>query len=222
MPQTDIYSQVLATHLQQISTLLYAFTMIGVVACSISGVIRAINAKMDITGAILLAFVTSNGGGTFRDLILGSQVFWIHDQIYIWLTFLIGAATYTLFYFKRKVLSNKRLFTILIVTDAFGLAAFSLAGVEKSIACGQNNGIAIIMGVWTAVGGGILADVISNRIPLVFSEELYITVAFLGSICYLTLYGQINNVLASMVAAVLMVVVRLYSVKYKWKFPTIL
>ncbi len=218
----QLYESILNNHLQQISSLLYIFMIVGVIASSISGVIRAIEAKMDITGAILLAFITANGGGTIRDVILNSEVFWIHDQIYIWLTLLTGGATFITFYFKRHILNHKILYLILIITDAFGLAAFSLAGVEKAIHYEQSTLVIILMGVWTAIGGGILADIISNRVPLVFSSELYITVSLLGSICYLMLYGHLNDIVASMITAVLIIALRLCSVKYRLKFPTIL
>ena len=211
----------LNNQIQNISYLLMSFMVIGVVATSIGGAIRAINAKMDITGAILLAFVASNAGGTVRDILLGSTVFWIKDQFYIWLTFTIGALTFIFVYIKGKVLDSKQLYNFLIVTDAMGLAAFCLAGVEKALNYGQNYSIAVIMGIWTAIGGGILADIIANRIPLVFSSELYITVAFAGAICYLTLSFYLNHIVASMIAAIFMVLFRLYSVKLKWKFPTI-
>lgn len=211
-----------AKELQHISHLLTFFMIVGVIAAGISGAVRAVEAKMDITGAILLAFITSNAGGTVRDIVLGSEVFWIHDQMYIWLSCGIGAITFAWVYYKGKFLGNRKINSILIITDAMGIAAFSLAGVEKSISFGQNNVIAIIMGVWTAVGGGIIADVISNRVPMVFTYELlYITVAFFGSVCYLILANSMDHITASIIASVFMIAMRLLSVKYKWKFPTV-
>ncbi len=209
-------------HLYEINYLLYIFMICGVITSSISGALRAIESKMDITGAILLAFLTSNAGGTIRDIILGTTVFWIKDQFYIWITLIIGSLSFIIVYFEKQVIGRKKIHTILIVTDAMGLAAFSLAGVEKSLVMGQNDITAILMGVWTAIGGGIIADIISNRIPLVFSQELYITVAFFGAICYLTLINfSVIHSFASVIAALLMILLRLYSVKYKWKFPII-
>jgi uncharacterized membrane protein YeiH len=105
----------------------------GVITSSISGALRAIESKMDITGAILLAFLTSNAGGTIRDIILGTQVFWIKDQFYIWITLIIGSLTFIIVYFEKQLIGRKKIHTLLIVTDAMGLAAFSLAGVEKSL-----------------------------------------------------------------------------------------
>ena len=213
----------LAKHQEQISFMLYVFMVLGVIAASMSGVIRAIEARMDITGSILLAFINSNAGGTVRDLILGTTVFWVQDQFYIWLTFIIGATSFIIIYYKKNVIGSRKLHKILIITDAMGLAAFCLAGVEKSLGMGQNNVIAIIMGIWTAIGGGVAADIIANRVPLVFSQELYITVAFVGSIVFLLLAGflHMNHVIAGMFAALIMVLLRLYSVKHKIKLPII-
>lgn len=213
----------LANHsINEVNLLLKSFMIFGVVTASISGAIRAIESRMDITGAILLAFVTASAGGTIRDMIFNVDVFWIREQMYIWLSCIVGAATFIFIYFKARFLGNKKINFILIVTDAMGIAAFSLAGVEKALTLGQNNSIAVIMGVWTAVGGGIIADVISNRIPLVFTQELlYITVAFFGSICYLFLASIINHTTAGIISAIFMIALRLLSVKYKWSLPTI-
>ena len=208
-------------NLQEISHLLSSFMIIGVIATSMNGAIRAIKARMDITGAILLAFITSNAGGTIRDLLLGQQIFWIKEQFYVWLTLIIGALTFFIIYNKRHVISSRLLYKFLIVTDAMGLAAFSLAGIEKAIAFNQNNTIAVIMGIWTAIGGGIIADVVSNQVPQVLSEELYITVSFIGAVIYLYLNGRINNILAGLIAAIIMVLLRIYSVKFNWRLPTI-
>jgi len=210
------------SHQINISLLLQSFMLFGVVTASISGAIRAVESKMDITGAILLAFITATAGGTVRDIIFNVDVFWIQQQMYIWLSCIIGAATFIFIYYRGRILGNKKINFILIVTDAMGIAAFSLAGVEKALALGQNDVVAVIMGVWTAVGGGVVADVISNRVPMVFTHELlYITVAFFGSMCYLFLASHMSHTTASIIASIFMVGLRLLSVKYKWTLPTI-
>lgn len=211
----------LAKHLQDMHELLSAFMIIGVIAASINGSLRAIRAKMDMTGAILLSFFAANGGGTVRDLLLGTTVFWINDQFYIWLTLSIGVISFLFLSYKRSVLSSRLLYRFLLVTDAMGLAAFSLAGVEKAISLSQNATIAIMMGIWTAVGGGILADIVSNEIPVVLSKEIYITIAFIGSIFYLILCHITNGILAGMISATFMILFRLYSVKFNLSFPSI-
>lgn len=222
-PLIPLVNNHINNHINEIQTILYLFMVVGVIASSISGVFRAIEARMDITGAILLAFINSNAGGTVRDLILGTQVFWIEDNFYIWITFIIGALTFIAVYYKNKVISSRKLYRLLIITDAMGLSAFCLAGVQKSIAMGQTQSIAIMMGIWTAVGGGVISDIIANRVPLVFSQELYITVAFVGASTYLLLVRLLgmHPATAGIFAAFIMVYLRLYSVKNRIKLPII-
>lgn len=207
--------------IEHINLLLNVFLVIGVIACSISGALRAIDSKMDLTGALLLAFIISNAGGTFRDLILAAPIFWIKDNYYVWLSLTIGALTYMLFYYAPQLLANRRLNQLLLITDAIGLGVFCIAGVEKSFIMEQPAGIAVIMGIWTAVGGGIIADVIANRVPLVFSSELYITVSLCGAILYITLSTFMLHALAGFIAVIFMVAFRILSVKFHWKLPII-
>lgn len=201
-------------YLQQIDILLETCLIIGVCACSISGALRAIDSKMDITGALLLAFIVSNAGGTFRDLFLGAPVFWIVNQQYIWLSIVVGATTFLLYYYMPHLKSLKTLNKMILFTDAIGLSVFCLAGVQKSFLMGHNSLIAIIMGIWTAVGGGVIADIIANRIPLVLAKELYIIVALLGAIMYILLSFVVIQAVAALIAFLFMVIFRLISVKY--------
>lgn len=211
----------LNNHIEEINRLLNAFMIIGVFAAAINGVLRAIRARMDIAGAILLSFLTANGGGTIRDLLLGTTVFWIKEQFYIWLTLSIGILSFIIMYNKRHVISSSSVYKFLLITDSMGLAAFSLAGVEKAQSCHQNMTIAIMMGVWTAVGGGIIADIASNEVPVVLTKEIYATIAFLGSVMYFVLNNIINSTVAGIISAIFMIAFRLYSVKKGLKYPTI-
>lgn len=207
--------------LEPFNYLLNIFMILGVIAAGISGVMKAIKAKMDITGAVLLSFIAGNGGGTIRDIILKVNVFWIVNQYYIWISIIVGITIFLLANFKKEILSNKRINKTILITDAMGLATFSLAGVEKALGLGHNMVIAILMGLCTAIGGGIAADIVSNRIPAVFSRELYISVSLLGCICYLILYANINHVIASIISVISMILLRIYSVKFNWKLPKI-
>lgn len=217
----------LTSHISQINIILYICMVVGMITSSISGVLRSIEARMDITGAILLAFVNANAGGTVRDLILGTKVFWIEDQFYIWIALIVGMCTFILIRYNTQIIDNQKLHKALVITDAMGLTAFCLAGVQKTmLVYGASNlyVLPIMMGMWTAVGGGIAADVIANRIPLVFSDsELYITVAFVGAVLFLflTVGLDMNIAIASIFATVVMVTLRLYSVKYKITLPII-
>ena len=195
----------------------------GVIASSISGSIRAIESNMDITGVILLAFLNSNAGGTIRDMILGSKVFWVIDHFYIWLTFLVGIISFGIIYYNNRLITSKTLHKLLIITDSMGLAAFCLAGIEKAMTYHQGYLIATIMGIWTAIGGGVVADIVSNKVPLVFSKELYVIVALIGAITYIVMTQviHINHAISGIIASLIMIIIRLYSVKYKISLPII-
>lgn len=200
---------------------LHLSMLLGVVASSISGSLRAIEVRMDITGSILLAFLVANFGGTMRDIILGVPVFWINNTFYLLVSVFVGAVTFIIIYYRRKFIGNYKLYQALLISDAFGLAAFSLAGVDKALISGYSYEIAITMGVCTAIGGGIVADIVANRIPLVFSQELYITIAFLGSLLYLLLGFYFINAISGIIAISFMIMLRLISIKYGIKFPII-
>lgn len=208
-------------YIEHINTILDVFVFIGICASAISGSLRAIDSKMDITGAILLAFVVANAGGTFRDIFLNVPIFWMANHLYIWLSIGIGSITFMLCYYKPKLLGHRKLQQMLIFTDAIGLGIFCVVGVEKATLLGQNSSIAIIMGIWTAVGGGVIADIIANRIPLVFSSELYITVCLAGAISYMGLSQLLPQVIAAFSAVIFMVLLRILSVKYHWRLPIV-
>ncbi len=210
-------------HSNQLNLILYFFMIFGVIASSISGTIRAIESNMDITGAILLAFLNSNAGGTIRDMVLNTKIFWIVDHFYIWLTFIAGSISFLVIYYNNKFITSRKLHRLLIITDAMGLATFCIAGVEKSLNLNQGYLIAVIMGIWTAIGGGVVSDIISNKIPLVLSKELYITVALFGALLYIFMINFINihHAVAGIFTSIIMILLRLYSVKFKLKLPII-
>lgn len=208
-------------YINHLNLLLHIFSLIGVIACAISGTLRAVDSKMDITGAILLAFIVSNAGGTIRDMILGAPIFWIKDNSYVWLSTTVGGLVFIMIYFNDKILSHQTLNKLLILTDSIGLAIFCLVGVEKAVLYNQHILIVILLGVWTAVGGGVIADVIANRVPLVFSSELYITVAFFGAVLYINLSTIFIQEVAGFIAVSCMIILRILSVKYHLKLPII-
>ncbi|MES2504717.1 MAG: trimeric intracellular cation channel family protein [Myxococcota bacterium] len=201
--------------MNHIEIVLTVFMIIGVIASASAGALRAIESKMDITGAIFLAFVAANAGGTFRDLVLGTQVFWMKYHYYLWISFSVGILMYVLSQIWRAPTAHRYFLKTLIFADAMGLAAFSIAGVEKAQGLGEGPAISILMGVVTAVGGGIVADVISNRSPMVFFSELYIVISFFGAILYLILSDLLGHPVAAGIALVLIVLCRMIAVKLK-------
>jgi len=157
---------------------------LAVAVCAISGVLAAEGKRMDLFGALVLALVTAVGGGTIRDLCLGLRpVFWVEAPQFITTALLAALATFVL---ARFVQMPRR---ALAVADAFGLALFGIVGLEKALLLGSPALIAIVLGIVTAVAGGILRDVLRNEVAWVLRAEveLYATAVFFGGLVYVLL-----------------------------------
>ncbi len=198
-----------------IDTLLTVCMIAGVIAGATAGALRAVEVKMDFSGAMLLAFFAANFGGTFRDLVLGVPVFWVYESYYAWMSLTVGLVIFLIYRYEQKILKHDFILKSLLWADAFGLAAFSIAGSEKALLLGHNPSIAIFMGIWTAVGGGIVADIVANRPPAVFSSEFYITVSLVGSTTYVFFSEWFQRPAAAALALVIIVLFRIAAVKLK-------
>lgn len=196
--------------------LLVILTYVAVIASAISGALEARKHQMDIVGATTIAFVNAFGGGTLRDMLLGrTPVFWINDP---WLT--ITTFVFAILTFYRFETFSKRL---LIFADAMGLSIFSILGATYALQINISPIVAILMGVVTGIFGGVLRDVLSNRIPSVFrqSTELYATCSFIGTSLFIVLNAlQVNTLLASLAGAATVFILRLFAVGFKVTLPS--
>lgn len=155
---------------------------IGIFVFACTGALKARTHHMDIFGAGVLAFATAYGGGTLRDVLIGVKINWINDYLAL---FLVLAAVVIVFLLKENV---NRFSKTLFLTDAIGLGMFTIGGIERSLEHGLNETYAVLMGVMSATFGGLLADVISNRVPALLKKgELYATVCMIGGIFFIIL-----------------------------------
>lgn len=161
--------------------LLEILGIIGGLAFAISGALAAMRNDMDIFGVCLIALMPAVGGGTLRDLILDTPVFWVVDNTAIWLA--LGAGI--LVFFASPIIESRR--TVLAWADAIGLAVFSVLGAERAFQLTGSPIIAIMMGVTTGIVGGMIRDVICNEVPLVLKREVYATAGFVGAGFYILL-----------------------------------
>ena len=152
--------------------MLYWLDLFGVFVFAISGALAADRRGMDLFGFVAIALLPAIGGGTVRDIVLGAPVFWVQDTIYLWL---IGAAA-LLTFLAAPVL--QRVERLLLWADAVGLSVFCVAGAAKSFALTGSAEVAVVLGVVTAVLGGIIRDVVCNEIPLILRQDIYATAAF--------------------------------------------
>jgi uncharacterized membrane protein YeiH len=195
----------------------YLLEHFAVAVCAVTVVLAARGKRVDLFGIVVLAIVTAVGGGTLRDVLLDiSPVFWVADPNYLLTA--VGAALATFLVSRRSGWPRP----ILLIADAFGLALFTVIGVEKSLMADAPGTVAVVLGVLTGVAGGMFRDVLTGEIPLVFRKQihLYATAALAGAVLYVSLrefrFPQPYLRLTS-VAAILLL--RLAAIRWKLALP---
>ena len=162
-------------------TALLWFDYIGIVVFAISGALVASRKCLDLVGFALIGTVTGIGGGTLRDLLLGSPVFWVHQPNYIALCVVVS----TLVYFIAPHIESR--YKALLWADAAGLSLFCVMGARLALESGFSGIIAVVMGLMTATFGGLLRDVLCDEPTLIIRTEVYVTAAFSGALVYTVL-----------------------------------
>ena len=197
--------------------LLYLLDMVGVIACAIAGTLLAQHKGFDIAGCILVSMVNAIGGGTLRDMALDRHpLFWMTDLNYVIVITITSLILQIFFHLYHKIDKALKFF------DAIGLAAFSVIGFKVALAQDMSPVIAVMMGVWTAIIGGLLRDIICNEIPLLLQREIYITASIAGSLTYLALdYWGVDAVINEFMMLFIIFAVRMLALKFDWHLPSI-
>ena len=197
--------------------LLYLLDMVGVIACAIAGTLLAQHKGFDIAGCILVSMVNAIGGGTLRDMALDRHpLFWMTDLNYVIVITITSLILQIFFHLYHKIDKALKFF------DAIGLAAFSVIGFKVALAQDMSPVIAVMMGVWTAIIGGLLRDIICNEIPLLLQREIYITASIAGSLSYLALdYWGVDAVTNEFMMLFIIFAVRMLALKFDWHLPSI-
>ena len=163
--------------------LLYYLDIFGIIVFALSGALMAGRYKLDPFGVVVLASVTAIGGGTIRDTILQTPVFWVVEPYYLYV--ILVTALLTIVLIRRPKRIPKR---FLLIADALGLALFAVLGTQKSMALGSPLPVAIVMGTITGVAGGMIRDVLCNVIPMILRQEIYALAAMLGGSLFILLH----------------------------------
>ncbi len=196
------------------STFLLIIEIVGTFAFAISGIRLAAYKKFDLFGAYIVGLVTAIGGGTFRDLLLGIDVFWMQTWFYLGVT---GVALAIVIVFKRLLVSmNKTLF----IFDTMGLALFVVIGIQKSLAADYPMWVAMVMGVITGSFGGVVRDILINEEPMFFRKDVYATACLAGGAVYwLCEELGFTDVTCQSACAVVIIVLRMLALRYNWSLP---
>ncbi|QHI39079.1 hypothetical protein IMCC3317_44800 [Kordia antarctica] len=197
--------------------LFYTLDIIGTFAFAISGVLVAMQKRMDLFGIFIIAFVTAVGGGTLRDVLIGkTPVGWMNDLNYV---YTIGLAVIISIIFKNKL---NRLRTSLFLFDTIGLGVFTIIGVEIGISAGLHPIICIALGTMSACFGGVIRDILCNEIPVIFRKEVYATACILGGITFFILqHFRLKEDLIYIFTAAIVISIRLLVVKFRIQLPTV-
>lgn len=195
-----------------------AFEMLAVIVASASGVLTARQNKLDLVGAIGLAVLVALGGGLIRDVILQEgDVYILQQPLALPVSIATAAAV---FVFPIMVEKPDRLVAVL---DIFSVGLFAVMGADKTMAYGYPAVTCVMMGFFTAVGGGILRDVCLARVPYVFQRSnFYAMAAIAGSIAYMTLMKSLGmwNIAAAVISVALTMFIRWWSIRYNVMSPT--
>jgi uncharacterized membrane protein YeiH len=170
---------------------------------------------MDIFGASVVGFVTAIGGGTVRDLLLDSHpITWMADMTYPLI--ILAAVPFTFLMGKKLNNFSKTLF----IFDTIGIALFTIIGMEKALSFGLNPFMAGMMGMISAVFGGITRDVLCSEIPLIFRKEIYATACLLGAIIfYVGLELNLPTNLNYLITIAVIITIRTASMKWGFSLP---
>ncbi len=191
------------------------FDYTGTMVFAISGTLTAANKRLDFFGATVIGFVTAVGGGTLRDMMLGdTPVAWMRTINYF-LVILAGVLI-TIIFSKQVMKLRKTLFLF----DTIGIAIFTIIGLNKALAFGIHPPIAVIMGVTSAVVGGIIRDTLTNEVPLIFKKEIYATACIAGALIYLLLhYLNVDEMINQIITILTIISIRILAVKFNISLP---
>lgn len=200
---------------------LLTMTVIGLIAFAASGAVAGARAGMDWLGLTTLAAVTAIGGGTLRDLLMVQTPGWLLD---FWPTLVLIGFTVAAVWIAARAFPWQshqrwmaRLFTL---SDAVGLAAFTVVGTDIALDGGFAAGPAVVLGVISGVGGGVIRDVLAGRRIAVFTGEVYALAALAGSLTFLATRG-LGPLAPFLLGVAVVLVIRLGAVALGWRVPTL-
>lgn len=195
---------------------LYYFDLLGTMVFAISGCSAASGKHIDAFGVTFTGFVTAIGGGSLRDVFLNTSPVWVGDGNYL-IAILVGVAVSIFFKAALSKLSRT-----LFLFDALGIGFFTIVGLQKSLEFGSHPAAALVLGMFSAVMGGVTRDTLMNETPLIFRKEIYATACLCGAGLYLLLSTlNVLPLINMLLSAGTVVLIRVVSVRYKLSLPII-
>lgn len=195
-------------------TFVQIIEFIGTFAFAISGIRLASAKQFDWFGAYVVGVATAVGGGTLRDMMLGTTPFWMTDPIYLVCSAM--ALLWVILFSKYLIHLNNTFF----VFDAIGLALFTVVGVQKTLDFGFPLWVGIIMGAMTGAAGGVIRDVFINEIPLIFRKEIYAMACVIGGVVFaVSSWIGLDTIITHTLCGASVFITRTLAVKYHICLP---
>ncbi len=205
--------------------LIYALEIIGAAAFAVSGAMAALEREADIFGVIFLAVVTALGGGVIRDLLLGvTPPKMFVSYVYLAVAAVAALVVFADAYIRREKYRKHRdkLDSINNMFDAVGLAVFTVSGMNTAMQQSDNVLLILVLGMSTGVGGGMLRDMMINKMPKVLRKRVYAVASLLGGGVYYGLFALgVHETIAAVSGMVVIIALRVLATVYKWNLPAI-
>lgn len=202
--------------MDKLHTLYYFLDLAGTFVFAISGAVAAKQKGLDLFGICAIAFTVACGGGIIRDLCIGAiPPAGLTNWYYLIAAIIATAVTVSLYSVVQRI--NQPV----VFFDAIGLSLFAVTGAQKSLAFGHNAEVAVLLGITTAVGGGVLRDILLNRIPVILEREIYASAALVGAL--IVVLGNylkwLSSDLVSIIGLLICFGLRLLALRYRWNLP---
>ena len=199
-------------------TCTYWIGMAGTIAFVVTGVLAVAHKGIDLFSATAMGIITAVGGGTMRDMILDVPVFWSIDQNYIWVSIIASIAAF----YSSSAFSQKKVNKMMLILDAAGISLFGIEAVDKVWGLGFGIPLApVLLGVLTAIGGGLIRDVLADRQTLLMSRTLYAIPVLLGCVFYVMIltYLPDYNLAGALIGVLIIFGIRLTAIQKDLMVP---
>jgi uncharacterized membrane protein YeiH len=196
-----------------------AVNAVGLVAFATVGALKAADAEFDVLGVAVLGVLTALGGGATRDVLVGRVPAMLQSTTDV--AFALGGVLLAVV-LARRVGADLLDHPAVVVPDAIGLAAFAASGALVGVEVGVSPFGVVVLGSVTGVGGGLVSDVLLQRVPFVLAEDFYATCAVAGSTALWAVDALGGSAaLAAGVGGGLTLALRLLAIRYDWRLPTV-
>ena len=194
--------------------------IIGIISFALSGFLIAVEVKLDILGIFIASFLTALGGGVIRDVIVGRELFAFSNNYASVLV--IAVIMIAIFLKAQRMEEDIEKHPLFMVADTFGMVSFAISGAMVAQEAEFNFFGVILLSLITAVGGGVMRDILINKIPLILVSEFYGTVAlFVGILIFILGVLSWLNIWSIIIVFWVGVLLRFVAVSKEWNLPKI-